>query len=169
MGLKMRFLLAVTALKVLLVPAYRSTDFEVHRNWMAITHSLPMRQWCASYSLLQQSAHPSLQSCIRAAAESGSAAWQDRQSAEMPPSVLEADCGQRRRASGAIDDGLLQLPYCRYTEATSGWTLDYPPMFAWFEFLLSQIAHFVDPAMLQVHNLNYASQGTINFQVTWLR
>eukprot|EP00891_Asterochloris_glomerata_P007261 jgi/Astpho2/7261/gw1.00113.40.1_t len=54
--------------------------------------------------------------------------------------------------------------YAQYTEATSEWTLDYPPMFAWFEFLLSQVARFVDPAMLQVHNLNYDSQGTIIFQ-----
>ena len=88
--------LVITCVKILLFPSYHSTDLEVHRNWLAVTSSLPLDQW--------------------------------------------------------------------YYNEDSKWTLDYPPLFAYFEFLLSIPATMLDPNITQLHSLDYASDTCVTFQ-----
>ncbi|EUB56727.1 putative dolichyl pyrophosphate Glc1Man9GlcNAc2 alpha-1,3-glucosyltransferase [Echinococcus granulosus] len=78
------------------IMACHSTDFEVHRNWLAITYCTNISEW--------------------------------------------------------------------YSEATSKWTLDYPPFFAYFEWALAQIGSKLDPKMVVLSTETYSSLTTIYFQ-----
>uniref|UniRef100_A0A915ABF2 Alpha-1,3-glucosyltransferase n=1 Tax=Parascaris univalens TaxID=6257 RepID=A0A915ABF2_PARUN len=69
---------------------------DVHRNWMAITYNLPMRQW--------------------------------------------------------------------YYENTSEWTLDYPPIFAYFELTLAEVAKIVVPDALIIQKEQFTSPQLLLFQ-----
>lgn len=51
-----------------------------------------------------------------------------------------------------------------YISNISQWTLDYPPVFAWMEKCFTCFAAFIDPQMLVLDNLNYASDSTVAFQ-----
>jgi len=83
-------------IKALLGVGYKSTDFEVHRNWMAVTSSLPLGQW--------------------------------------------------------------------YTDTTSASTLDYPPLFAWFERILALGAAAIEPSMVRLQPDAYDSPACTAFQ-----
>lgn len=56
------------------------------------------------------------------------------------------------------------IPASRYYEATSEWTLDYPPLFAWFEWAMTPFARLADPKMLSISNLGYDDPATVLFQ-----
>ena len=93
-----RIWVAAACVKVLLFPSYHSTDFDVHRNWLAITQSRDASEWYADQSPQNQ------------------------------------------------------------------WTLDYPPLFALYEAILSKIAARADPKIVEETEKDYASVACIRFQ-----
>jgi alpha-1,3-glucosyltransferase len=49
-------------------------------------------------------------------------------------------------------------------QATSQWTLDYPPLFAWFEWLLGLPARWLHPALLAVSATPVLDPPTLLYQ-----
>ncbi|CAD5228930.1 unnamed protein product [Bursaphelenchus okinawaensis] len=86
----------LVALKLCLLNCYVSTDFEVHRNWLAVTYNLPLVKW--------------------------------------------------------------------YFEDTSEWTIDYPPFFAFFEWILAQFAALYDVDILKIQKEALLTPNVLLFQ-----
>ena len=60
-----------------------------------------------------------------------------------------------------------QLPLSEwYFNDTSKWTLDYPPFFAYFEWLMAQVAVLVDPQITTVQKKPYKATSCVMFQRT---
>jgi len=87
---------SIKLLMALSFDLYHSTDFDVHRNWLSITNTLPIDKW--------------------------------------------------------------------YFENTSEWTLDYPPFFAYFEYLLSIPAAKIDPLLVQISRTPISTENVVLFQ-----
>ena len=56
------------------------------------------------------------------------------------------------------------LIFATFLQETSEWTLDYPPLFAWFEWFLSLFASLVDPLIVRIDSLYYNADSCIRFQ-----
>ena len=82
-------LLVILIFKIFLFPTCQSTDFEVHRNWKAITNSLPISEW--------------------------------------------------------------------YFYSENKWTLDYPPLFAFMEYILGKVSKLFDQNITSLEKFNYNS------------
>ena len=81
--------IVILSIKCLLFNTNQSTDFEVHRNWKALTTSLPIKEW--------------------------------------------------------------------YINNLNIWTLDYPPLFAYMEFILGMISKLFDENITDLKKINYSS------------
>ena len=82
--------LIIIFLKIFLFPTSQSTDFEVHRNWKAITNTLPISEW--------------------------------------------------------------------YFYSDNKWTLDYPPLFAYMEYILGKVSKYFDPNITNINKFDYDSK-----------
>jgi alpha-1,3-glucosyltransferase len=114
----------------------RSTDFEVHRNWLAITHSLPVSQW---YYDVRCALHLT---------------------GEVITYYSRLIKRPRQNGVSAFD----VVPKC-FSLTTSS-ALDYPPFFAYLEKVLSIPASFIDPRIVNLNNLNYSAWSVIAYQRT---
>lgn len=116
----------------------RSTDFEVHRNWLAITHSLPISKWYYDVRVALRLTGMAI-------------TYHSRLTKRQLQNGVSAPRG---------------CSWMSFSLSRMYSALDYPPFFAYFEKALSVPASFIDPQIVDLNNLNYSAWSVVAYQRT---